>query len=94
MSGMSHHGRGSRAGKERESVFAGVIAAFASAVARLRGRRPPTTEVDFTEDTLLWDDDPEGGLAASRVPRRPSDRSGSGSAALTEPTDTSDIDRR
>ena len=64
-------------------MFAGVVAMFAAAVERLRGRR---TEVEFTEETFRWDDD-DGGLAPAAVPRRPPDRSGSGSAALIEPED-------
>jgi hypothetical protein len=79
---MSHANRRDRGRKKRDSVFAGVVAAFASAVERLRGR--PGSEVEFTEVTHLWDDD-DGGLAESRVPRRPAPLSGSGSAALVEP---------
>jgi len=73
---------------DRDLVFAGIVARFATAIARFRGRRggsDESAEVEFTETTLLWDDDDDGGLAAARVPRRPPDRSGSGSAAMIEP---------
>jgi hypothetical protein len=53
--------------------------------------RRHSTEVEFNEETLLWDDEDDGGLAASRVPLRPPDHSGSESAALVEPTDPRDI---
>lgn len=56
---------------------------FGAAVERLRNRG---REVDYTETTLFWDDEDDGGLASARVPRRPPDHSGSGSAALVEPT--------
>ena len=92
---MGDESRRGRSRKERHSIFAGVVAGFAAAVERLRRRRPYEGEVDFTQETLLWDDnDEDGGLAASRVPRRPPDRSGSGSADLVEPPDSSDIARR
>lgn len=69
--------------RDRDPVFARVIALFAGAVARFRGRRgdiPPTTE------ERLWDDDSNGGLATSGVRRRPPDLSGSGSAAAEPPS--------
>jgi hypothetical protein len=69
--------------EERDKVFAGVVSLFAAAVERLRSRG---RDVDYTETTLTWDDDPDGGLASARVPRRPPDGSGSGSAMLLEPT--------
>jgi hypothetical protein len=68
--------------KDRRSIFAGVVMRFAVAVDRLRNRG---TEVDYAETTVYFDFDEDGGLAPSRVPRRPSDRSGSGSAAVHEP---------
>lgn len=74
-----------------DPVFAGIIAAFASAVDRLRWRRRNLPQVGFTQESILWDDDPDGGLAASRVPRRPPDLSGSGSEALVEPGDSNHI---
>jgi len=64
-----------------------VVASYVAA-GIARGRRPqePSSEIGFTETTLLWDDDPDGGLASARVPLHPPNRSGSGSAALEEPT--------
>jgi hypothetical protein len=64
-------------------VTAGVVARLAQAVAKLRSYG---SHADFTQETLLWEDDEdEGGLAASGVRKRPPDQSGSGSAALPEP---------
>lgn len=77
--------------KERDPVLAGLVFAFASAVERLRRRRRNTSVVEFMPETFLWGNQEDGGLAASRVPLRPPDRSGSGSAAMAEPTDSSDI---
>lgn len=88
---MSDKARPQRSRNERGSVFAGVVAAFATAVERLRGGHH---EMEFTEEVSLWDDEGDGGLAASRVPRVPPDRSGSGSAAMKEPTDPSVIRER
>jgi hypothetical protein len=79
---MERRRRRNRAGKEQDSVFAGVVGLFAAAVERLRGRG---REVEFTEEWFLWDEEGDGGLAAAPVPRRPPDRSGSGSAAVIEP---------
>jgi hypothetical protein len=91
---MSHSERPGKAAKERDPIFAWVVASFAAAVNRLRGLGP-TTSVEFADEVFLWDDDDEeAGLSASPVPKRPPDRSDSGSAALPEPTDPRDIDRR
>lgn len=67
---------------EQDPVFAGIVARFADAIARFRNPH----EVTWTEERQLWDGQDDGGLAASGVPRRPPDRSGSGSAAMAEPT--------
>ena len=82
-------GRGWR-GRDKERVLAAIVSRFADAVARFRGRRG---EITWTTEVHLWDDDDdEGGLAASGVRRRPPDRSGSGSAALPEPTEDESSD--
>jgi hypothetical protein len=83
---MADKSRSRRAGRrgsgnDRQSVFAGLLMSFGAAVERFRNRG---REVDYTETTLFWDDE-DGGLASARVPRRPTDLSGSGSAALVEP---------
>jgi len=80
-------GRGWR-GRDKERVLAAIVSRFADAVARFRGRRG---EITWTTEVHLGDDD-EGGLAASGVRRRPPDRSGSGSAALPEPTEDESSD--
>jgi hypothetical protein len=68
-------GRGRRRAKRTEDpVFAGIVLAFAEVIRRFLLPPPPD----------------EGGLAGSRVPRRPPDKSGSGSVALAEPTDEED----
>jgi hypothetical protein len=91
---MRNRERRGKSRTERDSIFAGVVAAFAAAIDRFRRRRPYESEVQFTQETLLWEDEEDGGLAASRVPRRPPDRSGSGSAAAVEPNDPRDIHER
>jgi hypothetical protein len=74
--------------EEDRVVLAGVVARFAHAVAKLRSYG---SRADFSEEMRLGDDNPDdGGLAASRVLKRPPDRSGSGSAAIREPTDDPD----
>ena len=91
---MSHDRRGAWR-KGRDTVFAGIVGAFASAVERVRGRRRRATEINYTEGTFNWEDDPDGGLTASRVPRRPPDSSGSaGAAAVPDEDCPSDIPRR
>ena len=85
---MADESRRNTSRKKRHSTFARVVAGFAAAVERFRRGRLHESEIDFNQETLLWDDDEDGGLAASRVPRRPPDRSGSGSAVLAEPPDS------
>lgn len=75
-----------RSTQGRQSIFAGVVMGFAAAVERLRTRNRGN-DVDYTEKEVYFDIDEDGGLASARVPRRPPDRSGSGSAALIEPAD-------
>jgi hypothetical protein len=69
---------------ESRSTLEKVIAGFASAVRRMVHRRPPGEPGEWPQgpaDELLGPDD-DSGLAGSRVPRRPPDRSGSGAVAL------------
>lgn len=59
---------GRRRSRERDRVFAGVVAQFQHAVETLRSRRRP---FDFGPDQLTRDDEPDdGGQAASGVRRR------------------------
>lgn len=61
---------------DTDPAFAEVVAGFAHALRRMILAIPPPDEpLD------------EGGLAGSRIPRRPPDKSGSGSVALIEPRD-------
>jgi len=70
--------KGRRPGaRAKDTVFAGVVVGFAHAVRRLMFGPPP-------------DEPDDGGLAGSRVPRRPPDHFGSGSVALVEPDADSD----
>jgi len=89
---VSHPKRYVAARKVRGSVLARVAAGFAAVADRLRHRRS-VTEVEFTEERHLWGGDEDGGLASAGVLRRPPDQSGSGSAALAESFDSSDIER-
>lgn len=59
---------------EDDPTFAGIVVGFAQAVRKMIFGPPPTDEPPD-----------DGGMAGSRVPRRPPDRSGSGSVALVEP---------
>jgi hypothetical protein len=77
---------------ESRSTLEKVVAGFAAAVRRMTGRRPPGElgEWPHGPPTQPSDPDDDSGLAGSRVPRRPPDRSGSGAVAL----DPDDEERR
>jgi hypothetical protein len=86
---------GLRLASRRLRALGRVVAGFADAVRGMVWRRsaltdrwvPPDESTDTGYQPWLWDDD--AGLAGSRVPRRPPDRSGSGAVALLEPDDWS-----
>ena len=82
---MSQLSRRRRTEIVRARVFAGVVALLTSAADVLRRRRRTVSDVEFTEEWHLWDDDYDGRLASAGVRRRPPDGSGSASAAVAEP---------
>jgi hypothetical protein len=77
-------------------VFAGLIVRFSDAIrAVLRRDRPPGGPEEGQSMTFWPEDDErldDGGLAGSRVPRRPPDVSGSGAVALVELTPDEGLD--
>lgn len=84
---------GLRLPNRRLRALGRVIAGFAEAVRGMVWRRgaesqaSPDEPPDAGHQPWPWDDD--AGLAGSRVPRRPPDRSGSGAIALLAPDDGS-----
>jgi hypothetical protein len=74
---------------ESRSMLEKVVAGFASTVRRMVHSRPPGELGEWPHGPSIQPPDPDddSGLAGSRVPRRPPDRSDSGAVALNPDDD-------